>query len=656
MNKLNHYFLLCILALIPVLIPACGGSGNDEPDVPPTTSFDVDFVLPASIVLEKGGTADFVVNNQKSPLTTDIMQLENSSGLSFEFPVVSTSSTSFSVKVPDKFESGNYRVYMKRGDRKKSFGTTSVQAVNIKIQPAADATVYGLVTDMDENPVEGVLVSDGVEIVSTDSRGVYNMNSRKDLGYVFYILPSGYEPVTDGVLPKLHGMTKLSADMVERLDFVIKPVADPDNYKVLFFGDMHLADRTNDLSQFSDFLSDVTKYRAANPGEKMYGITLGDMTWDLYWYSRKFCFPEYLKAINAGLKNMCVFHTIGNHDNDMKATNNLDAKLPYRNQMAPNYYSFNLGKAHYIMLDDIDCSTYDGTESRNYVQQVVSDQIVWLANDLKHVSKSTPVFIMMHAPVYYPNSATGFKADLGNASQLLSTVSGYDVHFVTGHTHKTFNVTPNDAITGGAKVHEHNVGAVCSDWWWSGNLTPGCLVSTDGTPSGYAIWDFNGTQFSYIYKGTHLDTDVQFRTYDLNNVSFSFDDVPLLTNTSMRAKFQRYITAYPANSKNEVLINVWNYNRNWKVTVKTEGGATLSTTAVMAYDPLHIAAQTVKRFNSSTLTSEPSFTTQSFPHFFKVTAPDATTDLVITVTDEFGNVSTETMHRPKAFNTEAYKR
>ena len=86
-----------------------------------------------------------------------------------------------------------------------------------------------------------------------------------------------------------------------------------------------------------------------------------------------------------------------------------------------------------------------------------------------------------------------------------------------------------------------------------------------------------------------------------------------------------------------------------------ENGNKLEAKEVWAYDPLHVAALSVKRFNSSTLTSTPSFITEKFTHFFKVKAVDADTDLVITVRDEFEHEWTELMERPKEFSTEAYR-
>ena len=64
-------------------------------------------------------------------------------------------------------------------------------------------------------------------------------------------------------------------------------------------------------------------------------------------------------------------HTMGNHDNDMNATSDFDAEIRYRTVIAPTYYSFNIGKVHYVVLDDIDCSSYDGTDSRNYSKKIV---------------------------------------------------------------------------------------------------------------------------------------------------------------------------------------------------------------------------------------------------------------------------------------------
>lgn len=180
--------------------------------------------------------------------------------------------------------------------------------------------------------------------------------------------------------------------------------------------------------------------------------------------------------------------------------------------IAPTYYSFNIGQVHYIVMDDIDCSNYDGTDSRNYSKRISSEQLDWLAKDLSYVDKATPLVIVMHAQVFYPTT-TGFKIDhdATNTANLFNILNGYKVDFVTGHTHMLFNVTPEASIVGGRNFREHNSGSVCASWWWSGHLTPGVHVSLDGTPGGYAVWDVSGTDFKWFYKSTGWPEDYQFR-------------------------------------------------------------------------------------------------------------------------------------------------
>ena len=596
----------------------------------------------------------------KSPLTTDTFILESDAGISYVCPIVNTSSDSFTVRLADGCETGYYKVFVKRDARKKSFGRIYINIVeDIDFKPDAGTTVYGIVSSAGVG-VENVVVSDGAEVTVTNEKGIYQLKSAKKWGYVFISVPSGYEVPSIGVLPQFHRALKNSADVVERADFKLEKVDGQDSYKIFMLGDMHLANRTGDLGQFAQFTSDLTDYMTRHKGEKMYALTLGDMTWDLYWYSNSYYFPQYLNTVNSQIKNLQIFHTMGNHDNDFQTRSDYDAAVKYVDQICPTYYSFNIGKVHYVVMDDIDCSSYDGTESRNYVKSLSAEQLDWLAKDLSHVAKTTPVVVAMHAQVFYPTTS-GFKIDHDqvNTLRLFDILDGYTVRFVTGHTHKLFNVTPDAPIVDGHNFREYTSGSVCASWWWSGNLTPGIHIGTDGTPGGYGIWDVTGTDFQCLYKSTGWPEEYQFRSYDLNNVHFSMADVPLMPSdisASVKNAYMQYVNAYPQNNDNEVLINIWNWNSDWTLSVVDENRKTLPYTEVWAYDPLHIAALSVKRFNNAGLKSTPSFITDKFTHFFKVKADDADTDLVITVKDEFGNEWTENMQRPKAFSTDAYRR
>ena len=657
MKNVLKYLLLALIAVSQLF--ACGGSDDEKA---PADNFDVQFTVPGSVDVTEGGECTFAVSGggRKSPLTTDTFILESDAGISYVCPIVNTTSDSFTVRLADGCETGYYKVFVKRDARKKSFGRIYINIVeDIDFKPDAGTTVYGIVSSAGVG-VENVVVSDGAEVTVTNEKGIYQLKSAKKWGYVFISVPSGYEVPSVGVLPQFHRALKNSADVVERADFKLEKVDGQDSYKIFMLGDMHLANRTGDLGQFAQFTSDLTDYMTRHKGEKMYALTLGDMTWDLYWYSNSYYFPQYLNTINSQIKNLQIFHTMGNHDNDFQTRSDYDAAVKYVDQICPTYYSFNIGKVHYVVMDDIDCSSYDGTESRNYVKSLSAEQLDWLAKDLSYVAKTTPVVVAMHAQVFYPTTS-GFKIDHDpvNTQRLFDILDGYTVRFVTGHTHKLFNVTPDAPIVDGHNFREYNSGSVCASWWWSGNLTPGIHIGTDGTPGGYGIWDVTGTDFQCLYKSTGWPEEYQFRSYDLNNVHFSMADVPLMPSdisASVKNAYMQYVNAYPQNNDNEVLINIWNWNSDWTLSVVDENRKTLPYTEVWAYDPLHIAALSVKRFNNAGLKSTPSFITDKFTHFFKVKADDADTDLVITVKDEFGNEWTENMQRPKAFSTDAYRR
>lgn len=656
MKNVLKYLLLALIAVSQLF--ACGGSDDEKT---PADNFDVQFTVPGSVDVTEGSECTFAVSGGgKSPLTTDTFILESDAGISYVCPIVNTTSDSFTVRLADGCETGYYKVFVKRDARKKSFGRIYINIVeDIDFKPDAGTTVYGIVSSTGVG-VENVVVSDGAEVTVTNEKGIYQLKSAKKWGYVFISVPSGYEVPSVGVLPQFHRALKNSADVVERADFKLEKVDGQDSYKIFMLGDMHLANRTGDLGQFAQFTSDLTDYMTRHKGEKMYALTLGDMTWDLYWYSNSYYFPQYLNTVNSQIKNLQIFHTMGNHDNDFQTRSDYDAAVKYVDQICPTYYSFNIGKVHYVVMDDIDCSSYNGSTSRNYVKSLSAEQLDWLAKDLSYVAKTTPVVVAMHAQVFYPTTS-GFKIDHDqvNTLRLFDILDGYTVRFVTGHTHKLFNVTPDAPIVDGHNFREYNSGSVCASWWWSGNLTPGIHIGTDGTPGGYGIWDVTGTDFQCLYKSTGWPEEYQFRSYDLNNVHFSMADVPLMPSdisASVKNAYMQYVNAYPQNNDNEVLINIWNWNSDWTLSVVDENRKTLPYTEVWAYDPLHIAALSVKRFNNAGLKSTPSFITDKFTHFFKVKADDADTDLVITVKDEFGNEWTENMQRPKAFSTDAYRR
>ena len=511
-------------------------------------------------------------------------------------------------------------------------------------------TVKGCVTCGGKG-VAGVAVSDGCEVALTDSGGIYYLPSKKETGFVFVSVPGNYEVPATGCLPRFY--RELSGgEATERHDFTLSET-DNRNHALLVLADIHLSDRTDDLSQlrkgfFPDTRALIDSCEAA--GSKVYALTLGDESWDEFWYSQSFALPE---SMNELKKIGCtLFNSMGNHDNDPYGTDDWQASAAYRRLLGPTYYSFNLGNVHYVVLDSIRYLNKGGAPGtvgdRSYENFVTEQQLAWLEKDLAAlVDRSAPLVVAMHSPVYAkPVSldAAGNPVQslsLKNGKALLACLAGFaNVKIITGHAHINYVSEISEAVT------EYNVGAVCASWWWTGaEGYAGNHICKDGSPGGYGVIESDGTDLKWTYKGIGCDKAYQFRAYDLNQVHITAARYAPNSTDVMLSEFAGEYAV--ENKNNEVLINIWSYDSKGSVEV-TENGVKLPVVRVAARDPLHIISYEAKRLDNrasvgSTVAS--CLTT----HLFKVRASAPDTPLEIRVTDRYGRLYEEKMMRPKVF-------
>ena len=652
---MNNYRIFLLFLLILPVFGACNNGKEEQEDH--SNIIATNIVLPSKIEAEPSSDVTLDLRGDTHIQKTDEIVLQSVSNNSFTCPIVSVNTKKLVFTLNERLVNGRYTFFVKRGSMRRQVGTTELSIiVPVTVELPEGTNIYGRIACGD-NPVPGVIVSDGYEVTTTDDQGIYFMHSLKENGYVFMTIPSGYSVPGDGILPEFHSSVDPDPTKVSRVDFTL--TEDPgDEFTMFVLGDMHLANRdktTSDMTQFDGFASDLNKTLAATPGKK-YILTLGDMTWDLYWYDNKLEFLQYLKLMNEKFTDIQFFHTMGNHDNDMNETGDFAKEFKYRRDIAPTYYSYNIGKIHFIVLDDIDYNnTGTGADLRSeYKRDVTARQMDWLAKDLSYVPKGTQVVVSTHAPIYMPTSSGGWSANLNganstgeaNTAALIEAFSGYDVTFLTGHTHKTF---VNDKMSS-KHFRELNAGSVCGDWWWSGHLSPGHLMAQDGAPSGYTVMHFKGNACDWRYRSLGKPADYQFRAYDMNKVR---ETVTMSLVSNGNTKFKTYIDEYNSSkfSANDILLNIWNHDPSWTVSV-TENGTPLTAKSVYTYDPLHVIAMSAKRLSQTTGT--PSFITDQWIHFFRYTAASATSTIEIKVTDRFGNVSTETMKRPKTFSINNY--
>ena len=615
------------------------------------------IAIPKTLETVSAGMVTFKTFGETRLATGDKMVLTGAEGTEFELFLTSYPRELVFV-LPETLLSGQYRITFRHAGKSYPAGSLLVNILAGEDEPvpvtaAAGSTVYGLVA-CEGKGIPGVAVSDGYEVVLTDENGVYQMHSDKLWKYVFISLPSGYEAPLQGIIPQFYAYLTEDPAVAERRDFSLKRVAN-DHFTMFFLGDIHMANRSDDINQFRRFARYMNKTIDQAQG-RCYVMTLGDMTWDGYWYSKNFYFPEYLAEVSRWFTDVPFFHTMGNHDNDMNRIGDIEKTRPFTEFIGPSYYSFNIGKVHFVVTDDIDYNDVGtGTELRgNYAHNFASNVMDWLKKDLALVDPSTPVVISAHSPTVAPSGATTFKSRLtgadaageANTEDFVAAVRGHDVHFVAGHSHKVFHY--EDKASQG--YLEHNLGSVCGNWWASGYVESGIELCPDGAPCGYAVWEFDGTELNHRYVAAGMREDYVFRAYDMGEVK----KVMTMEAVDNEPAFQTYYKEFQRFNDNDLLLNVWYWDSAWKIEV-TADGKPLSMNREYTFDPLLTYALTMNYYARHASLTSSTIKPSKWPHFFRFRMPAAPSDICVKVTDRYGRVSTEEFRHPKPFTMNEYR-
>ena len=519
------------------------------------------------------------------------------------------------------------------------------------LMPAQNATIFGKVT-CNGVPVSGVVVSDGVVCGRTDGKGVYNLKSAKRNGLVFISVPSGYvTPYNGSTVPSFWKALKKLKDEPERVDFTLE-AENQDRYTMLFMGDIHLYSHKSINCFNSTFIPEIDSYISSSASCPVYASTLGDMTWDWYWYNGdKIGIEQYILNMN-NIRGLQIYNTVGNHDNDMQHDSlsefqrtgaDWTCMTQYRKQQGPTCFSYNIGGVHYVSLDNVITTNTGGTtdkDSRGCWRGVTESDMRWLEQDLSYVSEDTPVVVSVHMPLFNMKG----KPTAGNSKSINYTVQDItapfrkfgEVLFISAHTHLLYNTEDYDVS--GLKVTEWNSGALCGNFWTTA-LKTGLNLCTDGTPGGYRILTVDNGKISSLYKGIGKKKNYLFRAYDRNQMNLEASKLGSYTKGEIAG----------VNKDNWIYINVWDYKPSWKITVQefeTNSAKTLQVSRMEeCYDPLYMLMYAQEKTDT-----EPQLTYT----MFRAKANSATSIVTIRVEDEFGNSRMERMQRPKKFTIDAY--
>lgn len=452
-------------------------------------------------------------------------------------------------------------------------------------------------------PVAGVPVTDGVDIVTTDAKGRYNITSANDTKHVYITLPDGYAvPMKDGVpviyadvMPDKKGrfehdfnIEATGRDMTKHILFVM---ADPQVYF-----DPNMSEVEKAALEMKSTMA--TEYA----GQDAVGIVVGDIVGQIS--EGEHFFPWMISEIAKC--DFPYFYVCGNHDIEMDVPTNEQSRKSFNHYFGPTYYSFNRGKVHYVVLDDVFWM------GRYYAGYLTETQLEWLKKDLALVPEGAMVIVSMHIPCYSRPARHGewgkesYHKVLSNRQTLFNILKPYNAHLMTGHEHYNENYIFGDML------YEHCHAPLSTLFW----CAPWAM---DGTPGGYAVYEIDGDNINWYYKCVGRNRDYQFELYP-RGVSREHPEA--------------------------VVANIWNVDSSWKVEWLEDGVLKGEMTRYTGYDPN--IYNDVKAHGKDY--AFPYVGSDICEHLFYLVPEHETSVITVRATDHNGNVYTQSIDQSKYLN------
>ena len=451
------------------------------------------------------------------------------------------------------------------------------------------------------------MVSNGKEVVLTNRRGRYKFDDddyRSDMN-IFVSKPDCWDLLVDennvphfSYIHKEFGSEKemvfgglpATGELPEKINFPLIKAECKDEFKVAVSGDPQPYSNIE-----VGYVRDTLAKELAERNDIEFVIVEGDVMGDDLGL-----LPRFLNNMSAAKAPQYL--VVGNHDLDFDADTDADSSDSFRRIWGPNYYSFTIGKVHFVTLDNVTypCTTQDFCDGGKTYNGRISDmQLEWLENDLEYVPEDHLIVISYHIPTVSFIDQYAIKHSEDNAQRLYE-ILGYELQSdgtweggrpalaLSGHTHTNEQFRPGEIFEGWTEA-SHNfempfpqiVAGAAAGSWWSGDFNDDLVPESYqrlGSPKGYYLISFNGNEYRDQFKASGKAVEEQ--------MSLSFN------SPAFRDWFNKLSTWYfdgkpggipPVNVNNlgdnkmltpadlaetNLVINVWNGSRDSEVMVQ----------------------------------------------------------------------------------------
>lgn len=389
----------------------------------------------------------------------------------------------------------------------------SIQAQEVSGFVFDDSNNNG-VFDEAESGVANVLVSNQNDVTISDENGKYEITSSEET-VIFITKPNGYKvPLNRLNIPQFYYIHQPggspeqkykgidpTGNLPSSLDFPLHKYTEKDSFSVVLFADPQPRSLEEIHYIRDDVVAELVGYPAA------FGVALGDVMFDdLSLYD---AYKEVIAKIGFPF-----YYVAGNHDINFDSSDDTHALETFKSHFGPPYYSFDYGKVHFVVLDDVEWKN-EGEEEAHYIGKIGEKQLRWLENDIQYVPGEYLVVLMMHIPLnalISEHEAINVK----DCDELFQILKNRDhVLALAGHMHiMEHQYLTSDIGWQGKNPFHHITLATVSGTWWNGPEDErGIPIADqrDGVPNGYHIMTFNGNRYTEQFKAAGKDASYQLR-------------------------------------------------------------------------------------------------------------------------------------------------